>query len=63
MSKAAASAPEKANPKYTLQIVCVLEDVLPVSSDSTIKVKKFKKFLDYDLKNIKHNRRITNIYS
>ena len=63
MSKAAApcsscpgpvssATPEKANSKETLLIDCVLEDVLPVNSDSTIKVKKFKKFLDYDLKTL-----------
>ena len=34
---------------YTPSIECVLEDVLPVSSDSLVKVKNFKKFLDYDL--------------
>ena len=43
---------EKANPKYTPQIVCVLEDVLPVNTDSVVKVKKFKKFLNYDLKTL-----------
>jgi hypothetical protein len=37
---------------YTTNIECVLEDVLPLNSDSTIKVKKFKKFLDYDLKTL-----------
>jgi hypothetical protein len=52
MSKAAAPAPEKANSKETLLIDCVLEDVLPVNSDSTIKVKKFKKFLNYDLETL-----------
>lgn len=43
---------EKASSKDTLLIDCVLEDVVPVNSDSTIKVKKFKKFLDYDLKTL-----------
>ena len=53
MSKAAAPVPaKKANSKDTPIIDCVLEDVLPTSSDSTIKVKKFKKFLDYDLKTL-----------
>jgi len=62
MSKAAApcsSCPSsKSEPSgkkkivYTTNIECVLEDVLPLNSDSTIKVKKFKKFLDYDLKTL-----------
>ena len=62
MSKAAApcsSCPSsKSEPSgkkkivYTPNIDCVLEDVLPVSSDSLIKVKNFKKFLDYDLKTL-----------
>jgi len=54
MSKAAASAPEKSTSEQTIKVKveCVLEDVLPVNSDSTIKVKKFKKFLDYDLKTL-----------
>jgi len=62
MSKAAApcsSCPSsKSEPSgkkkivYTPNIECVLEDVLPLNSDSTIKVKKFKKFLDYDLKTL-----------
>ena len=52
MSKAAPSAPEKSTSEYELQIKYVLEDVLPVNSDSTIKVKTFKKFLDYDLKTL-----------
>ena len=53
MSKASEPVPaKKANSKDALLIKCVLEDVLPTSSDSTIKVKKFKKFLDYDLKTL-----------
>jgi len=50
MSKAAEPVPaKKANSKDALLIKCVLEDVLPTSSDAVIKVKTFKKFLDYDL--------------
>jgi len=53
MSKASAPVPaKKANSKDALIIKCVLEDVLPTSSDAVIKVKKFKKFLDYDLKTL-----------
>jgi hypothetical protein len=53
MSKAAEPVPaKKANSKDALLIKCVLEDVLPTSSDAVIKVKTFKKFLDYDLKTL-----------
>ena len=53
MSKASAPVPaKKANSKDALIIKCVLEDVLPTSSDAVIKVKTFKKFLDYDLKTL-----------
>lgn len=53
MSKAAEPIPaKKASSKTTPLIECVLENVLPVSSDAVIKVKKFKKFLDYDLKTL-----------
>ena len=47
----AAAAEKAATPKGN-KIRFVLEDTLPVSSDSTIKVKTFKKFLDYDLKTL-----------
>ena len=49
---AAAAAAEKAATPKGNKIRFVLEDTLPVSSDSTIKVKTFKKFLDYDLKTL-----------
>ena len=42
----------KKDDNYPPTIEYVLEDVLPVNSDSTIKVKNFKKFLDYDLKTL-----------
>jgi hypothetical protein len=53
MSKASTPVPaKKATSKDALLIKCVLEDVLPTSSDAVIKVKTFKKFLDYDLKTL-----------
>jgi len=53
MSKAAAPAPaEKASSVYTPIIECVLEDVVPVNTDSVVKVKHFKRFLNYDLKTL-----------
>jgi len=48
----AAAAAEKSTAPKGNKIKFVLEDTLPVSSDSTIKVKTFKKFLDYDLKTL-----------
>jgi hypothetical protein len=49
---AAAAAAEKASTPKGNKIKFVLEDTLPTSSDSVIKVKNFKKFLDYDLKTL-----------
>jgi len=43
---------EKSSSVYTPTIECVLEDVLPIDSDATIKVKNFKNFLGYDLKTL-----------
>ena len=48
---AAAAAEKAATPKGN-KIKFVLEDTLPTGSDSTIKVKNFKKFLDYDVKTL-----------
>lgn len=73
MSKAAApcsSCPSsktqpssKASSLYTSTIDCVLEDVLPVNTDSVVKVKKFKKFLDHDLKTLNITGKLeTNIH-
>ena len=49
---AAAAAAEKATTPKGNKIKFVLEDTLPTGSDSLIKVKNFKKFLDYDLKTL-----------
>ena len=51
-SSCPAAAAEKATTPKGNKIRFVLEDTLPVSSDATIKVKTFKKFLDYDLKTL-----------
>jgi hypothetical protein len=48
----AAAAAEKATAPKANKIKFVLENTLPTSSDSTIKVKNFKKFLDYDVKTL-----------
>jgi len=47
-----AAAAEKASTPKGNKIKFVLEDTLPTSSDTVIKVKNFKKFLDYDLKTL-----------
>ena len=54
---------KKASSLYTSTIDCVLEDVLPVNTDSVVKVKKFKKFLDHDLKTLNITGKLeTNIH-
>jgi hypothetical protein len=68
MSKAAApcsSCPSsksepsgKNNFGYTPTIECVLEDVVPVNTDSVVKVKHFKRFLNYDLKTLNINGKL-----
>lgn len=44
-----ASTSEKASSRETLKIECILEDPVLVSSNSVTRVKRFKKFLNYDL--------------
>jgi len=51
-SSCPAAAAEKASTPKGNKIKFVLEDTLPTGSDSLIKVKNFKKFLDYDLKTL-----------
>jgi len=46
------AAAEKVATPNANKISFVLEDTLPTSSDSVIKVKNFRKFLDYDLKTL-----------
>ena len=51
-SSCPAAAAEKVVTPKDNKIIFVLEDFSPTSSDSVVKVKQFKKFLDYDLKTL-----------
>lgn len=51
-SSCPAAAAEKVVTPKDNKIIFVLEDFSPTNSDTIVKVKKFKKFLDYDLKTL-----------
>ena len=76
VSKPCSSCPAAAEKVVTPKdnkIIFVLEDFSPTSSDSVVKVKKFKKFLDYDLKTLNiininsyhifHKRRVVELHN
>lgn len=51
-SSCPAAAAEKVVTPKDNKIIFVLEDFSPTNSDTIVKVKQFKKFLDYDLKTL-----------